>query len=166
MPGCAAEASVLEDLQEIERELLLLARHHILPTSTHKQHGRTLDRSAYLLLSRIEAEGPMTIGQLADAFALDVSTVNRQAAAMLHADLVERIPDPDGGMARKLAVTQQGLQRLHADRDVVLRGLGQVLGNWSVEDRRCFADLLGRFNITCEAENGYPWPRPTRVSDQ
>ncbi|EIV95303.1 MarR family winged helix-turn-helix transcriptional regulator [Frankia sp. QA3] len=157
---------MLEDLQEIERELMLLARHHILPTSTHKQHGRTLDRSAYLLLSRIEAEGPMTIGQLADAFSLDVSTVNRQAAAMLQADLVERIPDPDGGLARKLAVTPRGLERLHADREIVLGTLGRLFEDWTLEDMRRLAEMLGRFNITCERENGNPWPRPTRVADR
>jgi predicted transcriptional regulator len=52
-------------------------------------HGR-LDRSACLLLSRIQAEGPMTIGGLSAAFGPDVSTLNRQTAAMLRAGIVER----------------------------------------------------------------------------
>ncbi|SNQ50200.1 Transcriptional regulator, MarR family [Frankia canadensis] len=154
-----------EDLQDVERELMLLARHHVLPSSTYKRSGRTLDRSAYLLLSRIEVEGPMSIGQLADAFALDVSTVNRQTAAMLQAGLVERIPDPDGGVARKLAITPDGLRRLHDDRGVVVGSLATILADWSDEDRRSLAEILGRFNIACERLNDYAWPRPARVGD-
>ncbi|MEV4803107.1 hypothetical protein AB0K18_24120 [Nonomuraea sp. NPDC049421] len=38
---------------------------HILVEDMH------LDRSAYLLLSRIRREGPMSIGQLSRAFGLD-----------------------------------------------------------------------------------------------
>lgn len=158
---------MLEDMQDVERELMLLSRHQVLPMSTRGRRSRTLDRSAYLLLSRIEVEGPMTIGQLADAFSLDVSTVNRQTAAMLHADLVERIPDPDGGMARKLAMTAEGRERLHADRELVLTGLSRLLDDWSQEDLRHFAEMIGRFNVACEKQEGHAWPRPSRtLSDQ
>ncbi|WP_127940829.1 MarR family transcriptional regulator [Nonomuraea polychroma] len=71
-----------------------------------------LERSSYILLRRLEADGPMSIGQLAQAFALDASTVNRQAAVLLRGGLAERIPDPEGGMARKLRVTEEGLRRV------------------------------------------------------
>lgn len=80
-------------LDQIEFETMLLGRYmHLL---TYRGSGR-LDRSAYILLSRIQAEGPLSISQLSDAFGLDTSTLNRQTAAMLRAGVVERIPDPEG----------------------------------------------------------------------
>ncbi|MCM3882415.1 MarR family winged helix-turn-helix transcriptional regulator [Frankia sp. R82] len=154
-----------DQLHAIERELMLLSRHHILPASNHRHGRRTLERSAYLLLSRIEVEGPMTLAQLAEAFSLDVSTVNRQTAAMVQAGLVERIPDPNGAMARRLAMTPEGRQRLQADRDIVLDALAKILTEWAGGDLRQLADVLGRFNLTCEREYDYVWPRPAPLSD-
>ncbi|MCP9948511.1 MarR family winged helix-turn-helix transcriptional regulator [Actinomadura madurae] len=70
--------------------------------------GGLLERSAYILLSRVRIEGPMSIRQLSEAFDLDPSTLNRQTSAMLRAGLVERIPDPEGGIARKFRITSEG----------------------------------------------------------
>lgn len=41
---------------------------------------------------RLEVQGPMSIGELSDAFGLDASTLNRQAAAVLRAVPAERVP--------------------------------------------------------------------------
>lgn len=125
-------------------------------------HGRewTLDRSAALLLSRLEAEGPMTISGLADALDLDISTVHRQVAAAMKASLIERIPDPDGGQARKHQPTKEGLDRLHEEftsRDVISQ---LVTKDWSAEDLETFLRLLTRFNQNLEALRDTRWPRP------
>ncbi|MEU3506033.1 MarR family transcriptional regulator, partial [Streptomyces hundungensis] len=94
---------------------MLLSRHQVL--ARRERDPERLDRSAYLLLCRIDTQGPMSIGQLADAFGLDTSTVNRQTAALLRCGLAERVMDPDGGMARKLRITDEGGRRLRADRE-------------------------------------------------
>ena len=108
-----------EEIGRIEQEMMTLGRHASLGAigdcARQPVAGR-LERSAYILMSRIEASGPLSIGQLADAFGLDTSTINRQTAAMLRAGLVERIPDPDGGLARKFRITPEGLTRLHHHR--------------------------------------------------
>ncbi|MGW4379032.1 MarR family winged helix-turn-helix transcriptional regulator [Kitasatospora sp. NPDC004531] len=148
-----------EELALIEREIMLLGRHQVLTAARVSSGPESLDRSAYTLLSRIETEGPLTIGQLAEAFGLDTSTVNRQTAAMLRAGLVDRIPDPDGGVARKLRITEDGLRRLHHDRDYSLRGLAKVVDDWSAEDLAAFAAILERFNRDIEKIQGRPWPR-------
>lgn len=119
-----------------------------------------MDRSAYLLLSRIELEGPMSIAQLSDAFGLDVSTLNRQTSAMLRADLVDRVADPDGGIARKFRITPVGRSRLHTERDRVVNGLGNVLADWTPEEVSAFTDALERFNSDIERRLGRVWPRP------
>ncbi|WP_147944274.1 MULTISPECIES: MarR family winged helix-turn-helix transcriptional regulator [Microbispora] len=132
----------------IEFETMLLGRH------------RHVDRSAYLLLSRIHVTGPMSIGQLNDAFGLDVSTLNRHTSALLRAGLVERIPDPEGGIARKFRLTEAGERWLGEEREKNVRGLEKVLADWTAEEVVTFAAYLRRFNTDIEHLAGRPWPRP------
>nr|WP_308344202.1 MarR family transcriptional regulator [Streptomyces sp. MK37H] len=171
-------------LERLERELMLVARCSVLTPRERKGQAtdpqdpttqpdtgtapRTepctptrLDRSGYLLLSRLDAEGAMTIGQLADAFQLDVSTVNRQTGALLRAGLVERIPDPGGGLARKLRVTPQGADRMAAERTCRQTDLSRLLESWTPEDVARFEDVLTRFNREVERQEGRAWPRET-----
>jgi DNA-binding MarR family transcriptional regulator len=145
-------------LERLERELTLVARHQVM--ARRDQVGGRLEKSAYLLLTRIDADGAMSIGQLAEAFALDTSTVNRQTAALLRAGLAERVADPDGGMARKLRITGTGKDRLAADRAFHIEGLGRVLAEWTPGEIEQFEDVLTRFNRSIEALEGREWPRP------
>ncbi|MET7466774.1 MarR family transcriptional regulator [Nonomuraea sp. NPDC005501] len=132
----------------IEYETMLLGRH------------RHIDRMAYILLSRVRLEGMMSIGQLSDAFGLDVSTLNRHTSALLRSGLVERIPDPDGGMARKFRLTGAGERYLDDERAKNVNGLEKVLVNWTPEEVATFAAYLRRFNTDVERLAGRPWPRP------
>ncbi|MFJ3583050.1 MarR family winged helix-turn-helix transcriptional regulator [Streptomyces sp. NPDC090127] len=144
----------------IEFEAMLVGRHsHLFDPRARGSTGR-LDRSAYVLLSRIEIDGPLSIGQLSDAFGLDTSTLNRQTAAMLKAGVVERIPDPDGGIARKFSITSEGRRRLDADRSANVHGLERVMEKWTAEEVADFATYLRRFNSDIERLEGRPWPRP------
>lgn len=78
----------------IEFETMLLSRHSYLQGPRPRSPQWQLDRSAYVLLTRLVMDGPMSVSQLRDAFGLDASTLRRQTSAMLRAGLVERIPDP------------------------------------------------------------------------
>ncbi|GAA1911895.1 MarR family winged helix-turn-helix transcriptional regulator [Streptantibioticus ferralitis] len=144
-------------LERLERELMLLSRHQVM--ARRERESERLERSAYLLLSRIDAQGPMSIGQLAEAFGLDTSTVNRQTAALLRVGLAERVPDPDGGMARKLRITEEGGRRLAADRDFNRSCLARVVADWSADEVRELEDVLVRLNRSVEALEGRLWPR-------
>ncbi|MFE3683182.1 MarR family winged helix-turn-helix transcriptional regulator [Streptomyces sp. NPDC059095] len=136
---------------------MLLSRHQVL--ARRERDPERLERSAYLLLSRIDTQGPMSIGQLAEAFGLDTSTVNRQTAALLRCGLAERVPCPDGGLARKLRITVEGTRRLEADREVNRSCLARVVADWSPEEIRELADVLVRLNRSAEALEGRHWPR-------
>jgi DNA-binding MarR family transcriptional regulator len=142
-------------LDHIERELTLVSRHQLATTARG-----VLERSAYLLLSRIDATGPMTARELADALQLEISTVTRQVGAMLRDDLVERIPDPAGGPARRLRITPTGATRLAADRERYRTGLGRVIADWPDADRADLYRLLRALNERIETLQGTPWPRP------
>ncbi|MFH8365587.1 MarR family winged helix-turn-helix transcriptional regulator [Streptomyces sp. NPDC018031] len=147
-------------LERLERELMLLARCHVMtPRERRSDRPYQLERSAYVLLSRLDAEGPMSIGRLAEAFQLDVSTVNRQTAGLLRLGLLERIPDPDGGLARKLRMTEVGAKRLAADRTLRRDGLGRILADWTPDELADFEAALTRFNRVVEEYEGRDWPR-------
>lgn len=134
----------------IEYETMLLGQH------------RHLDRSAYILLSRIRMEGMMSIGQLSEAFGLDVSTLNRHTSSLLRAGLAERIPDPEGGIARKFRLTEAGERHLDCERARNIDGLEMVLTDWTADEVMAFAAFLKRFNTDIERLGGRPWPRPER----
>jgi len=142
----------------VEFEHMVLGRHQLSSTTRRHQEGR-LERSAYIMLSRIEMQGPMSIGQLSDAFQLDASTVNRQTAHAMRAGLLERIPDPEGGMARKFRLTEEGERRLREERDTHVKDLDRVFEDWSAEDVETFARYLQHFNTSVERITGRPWPR-------
>lgn len=144
----------------IDFETMVLGRHLTLHNPRPRRSGGQLDRSAYTLLSRIRVGGPMSIGQLSDALALDTSTLHRQTTAMLNTGLVERIPDPDGGMARKFRITPQGQELLDAERAANIAAIEKVMENWSADDVAAFADYLRRFNTDIEQLDGRAWPRP------
>ncbi|MBO1333687.1 MarR family winged helix-turn-helix transcriptional regulator [Streptomyces sp. VRA16 Mangrove soil] len=139
---------------------MLLSRHGYLFGSRARSERWHLDRSAYILLSRIQMDGPMSIGQLSDAFGLDASTLNRQTAAMMREGLVERIPDPEGGVARKFRITRDGAAALDADRGLNLEVISGLLDEWTPEEIAGFATSLERLNRAIERLEGRPWPRP------
>ncbi|MFQ6329090.1 MarR family winged helix-turn-helix transcriptional regulator [Nocardia sp. CWNU-33] len=143
--------------QLIEFETMLLGRYSL----ASRRGLLRLDRSAYTLLCRLRGEGPMSIGQLSDALGLEASTLRRQTAAMMRDGLIERIPAPDGGMARRFRVTPEGEQRLDSDRADSVRALDDIMASWSPEDVATFAAYLERFNTDIERYHGRPWPRLT-----
>src|ERR1700754_2745199 len=130
----------------VEYETMLLGRHLHLAAPPTTQGGRTMERRAYR--------------QLSDAFGLDPSTLNRQTSAVLRAGLVDRIPDPDGGMARKFRITAEGERRLEQERGASVRRMEEVMADWDPEDVATFARYLQRFNTGIERVSGRPWPRP------
>ncbi len=140
-------------------EHMLLSRGALQGTPAH---GRdfAIDRSATVLLARLEASGPMSVGELADAFGLDVSTVHRQVAAAMKAGLIERLPDPAGGPARKHRPTPLGSERLHEEFTGRTQAVERVTAEWSDDDVAQLTMLLRRFNEDAEAVRGQPWPRP------
>ncbi|WP_280238603.1 MarR family winged helix-turn-helix transcriptional regulator [Nocardia abscessus] len=142
----------------VEFETMLLGRHS-LSAKTRRGSGH-LDRSAYTVLSRLRVQGPMSVGELSEAFGLDTSTLHRQTTAMRKAGLIERIPDPDGGMARKFRITTEGGRQLDAERAYNVHALETVLADWTAEDVAAFAGFLQRFNTDIERIDKRPWPRP------
>lgn len=144
----------------IEYESLVFSRHLAELPGRARRAGGVLDQSAYTLLSILEVGGPASIGDLVTITGLDASTLNRQTAALLRAGYADRIPDPDGGVARKFRITEHGERVLGEERRASRRVLTESIADWDDVDRERFAALLTRLNRAVEARSGRSWPRP------
>lgn len=147
------ENSVLE---RMEYELMLFSRYYLRP-----QHGADglLDRSAFVLLSRLENVSPMTLKELAATLRLDGSTVHRQVAALLRPELLTYAAHDGGELARRVTPTAAGRAALEQTRDTYAQGIDRVIFEWSAAKRAQFVGLLQDFNQSVEELEGSPWPR-------
>src|SRR5690606_24312183 len=68
----------------------------------------SMDRAAYLLLSRLDQDGPTGVKALAAGMGIDSSTVTRQVAPLVESGLVKRSSDPHDGRAVVLRLSARG----------------------------------------------------------
>jgi DNA-binding MarR family transcriptional regulator len=106
----------------------------------------SMDRAAYLLLNRLDGEGPMGVKALAASMGIDSSTVTRQVAPLVDTGLVKRTSHPEDGRAVVLQLSPRGQARLEEVRSSRRELMAQVTDGWTEEDRDAFCTLLTRFN--------------------
>ncbi|MFF8696374.1 MarR family winged helix-turn-helix transcriptional regulator [Streptomyces sp. NPDC015144] len=147
---------------DLERELTLMSRHFI--ASRGPRIGQSLDRSAYVLLTRLETGEPLTLKELAHTFQADVSTINRQVGTMLKHGLVERLDATTRGSARRFRPTPLGLERLEADRAISRAGAARLIeeAGWDGERTQQFLTLVIEFNHGIEQLEGLAWAGSSR----
>lgn len=133
-------------IADIEYEQMLLSRF----TVAQHRAGDGLDRSVYLLMSRIATQGPMSISELSMAFRLDASTLQRQTTVAVRDGFLERILDPAGSAARKFSLTTLGEARLREVSEHSVSALERILADWPDADVNKFAELMHRFNVSIE----------------
>ncbi|WP_251021494.1 MarR family winged helix-turn-helix transcriptional regulator [Streptomyces sp. ISL-98] len=115
------------------------------------QVRNSMDRAAYLLLNRLDQEGPMGVKALAAGMGIDSSTVTRQVAPLVDTGLVKRTSHPEDGRAVVLQLSPRGQARLDEVRSSRRELMAQVTEGWSPEERDSFCTLLTRFNSALSA---------------
>ncbi|WP_327034518.1 MarR family transcriptional regulator [Micromonospora ureilytica] len=134
-------------LGRIETEVALLMRFgEATRRATGTAEHRVLDRAAYVILRHLADAGPQNVSALAARLNLDGSTVTRQVSALQRDGLITRTPDPSDGRGTVISPTAAGLQRMAAVQAARTRLYGDMLADWSTEDRSTLAALLGRLN--------------------
>ena len=138
------------DNDQIEQQLFKLLRR------TNAIHVQTssgeieLERSAYAILCLLADEGPQRLGNIANAFRLDPSTITRQVQAVERIGLVEKASDPLDRRATLLYLTAHGTQAVETARAHRRRMLDAILVDWTAEERGQFLRALQRFNDTMD----------------
>lgn len=147
-----------DSVSELVYENMLLSR-YALQGAPPQSRREALDRSSTVLLARLQAGGPMSVAELAQSFGLDISTVHRQVAAAMKSGLIERIKDPEGGVAKKHQPTEEGVHRLAEELEARRESYQRFIADWPQEDVTALARLTRRFNESVEATLGHSWPR-------
>jgi DNA-binding MarR family transcriptional regulator len=115
------------------------------------QVRNSMDRAAYLLLNRLDKEGPMGVKALAASMGIDSSTVTRQVAPLVDTGLVKRTSHPEDGRAVVLQLSPRGEARLNEVRSSRRDLMAELTDEWSPEERESFCTLLTRFNSALSA---------------
>lgn len=115
------------------------------------QVRNSMDRAAYLLLNRLDKEGPMGVKALAASMGIDSSTVTRQVAPLVDTGLVKRTSHPEDGRAVVLQLSPRGLSRLEEVRSSRRQLMAELTQDWQPEEREVFCSLLTRFNHALSA---------------
>ncbi|MBU7596665.1 MarR family transcriptional regulator [Streptomyces sp. P38-E01] len=110
------------------------------------QARNSMDRAAYLLLNRLEQDGPTGVKALAAAMGIDSSTVTRQVAPLVDSGLVKRTSHPADGRAVVLELSPRGAHRLSEVRASRRDLMALLTKEWTPEEREVFCGLLTRFN--------------------
>jgi len=112
----------------------------------HRMYGQAHpDGLDFGLLFKLGKAGPMRASDLAERLCAAPSTVSRQVAALVKADLVERRADPHDGRASILVPTEAGLRKL--DELIAMRGrvFAPLLADLSDDERAQFLRYLDSF---------------------
>ncbi|RVU19661.1 MarR family transcriptional regulator [Streptomyces antnestii] len=115
------------------------------------QVRNSMDRAAYLLLNRLDKEGPMGVKALAASMGIDSSTVTRQVAPLVDTGLVKRTSHPEDGRAVVLQLSPRGLARLEDVRTSRRSLMAELTQDWTPQEREQFCALLTRFNVALSA---------------
>ncbi|MEU4927954.1 MarR family transcriptional regulator [Streptomyces yokosukanensis] len=124
------------------------------------QVRNSMDRAAYLLLNRLDKEGPMGVKALAASMGIDSSTVTRQVAPLVDSGLVKRTSHPEDGRAVVLQLSPRGCTRLEEVRSSRRQLMAELTQDWAPEEREDFCTLLTRFNHALSARMTVPGPGP------
>jgi DNA-binding MarR family transcriptional regulator len=135
-------------MSEIDRAFMVLGRRANLPR-THELYARRagidLERSAVLVLARLDDEGAIRPSDLARLVGVEPSTITRQVQDLERRALVSKRPDPSDGRSCVVQLTEAGHETLLRYRAARRQVLEQAMAAWDPDDLATFADGLDRF---------------------
>jgi DNA-binding MarR family transcriptional regulator len=140
---------------EIERAAFQLrrlwAKPHLLQRLREQcgEGGRPIQLSSLLVIHAIAGhgggQGEVTVGAVADYLDIDPSTASRLVGHAIDAGFVSRSPSPVDARRAHLRLTESGDRVRTLTDDFRRRFIAQLVSDWTDDERRVFAGLLGRF---------------------
>jgi DNA-binding MarR family transcriptional regulator len=109
-----------------------------------KEAGVALDRALFPLLVRIGASGSLSVIDLAERVGRDHSTVSRQISKLAALNYVTRQHAPHDQRVREAVITASGRRVVKRISEARRKLLGQLLADWSLNDRDVLASLNRR----------------------
>jgi DNA-binding MarR family transcriptional regulator len=131
----------------IERELVHLARWL---EAAQRRQDYPMERASYLLLLRLETDGPQRVARLAASLGLDGSTVTRQLAALDANGWVTRHADPADARVTVVEATDEGLAAMADLRAHRTDRVGTLFAGWSADEQAELGRVLAHLNEVLE----------------
>jgi DNA-binding MarR family transcriptional regulator len=131
-----------DTFEKIEHEIALLVR---LTTALSPKLGE-LDRSGYILLSKLDNSNPLAINVIAEELKLDVSTASRQIARLEAKGFIKRFPDQKNGRTSLIEITLKGKEVFHRVKQARNNAYAEILRDWSHEELENLNTALARLN--------------------
>jgi DNA-binding MarR family transcriptional regulator len=135
------------DLDGVERALESLFRLN----ASRKVHalraaaaGVTISAPGFVLLRRVQEDGPLSLGEIARRTDMDPAAAGRQVRQLERDGLVERVASAGDGRVTNVSVTPAGREARRRISEVLDRHMEDVLDAWSPADRANLARLLTR----------------------
>ena len=147
-PVNAPETLHLGDLDRLQRaleQLLRLSASRRVHAKQAAAAGVVVSQPGYLLLRRIQEEGPLSLGDLARLTEMDPAAAGRQVRQLEDEGLVARSSSRGDGRVSLVSVTLKGVMVRQRIAEVLEGHMCDVLEKWSPRDRHQFAILLDRF---------------------
>ena len=136
-----------EELDAVERALERLLR----LSASRNVHARRaaaarvdISQPGFVLLRRLQEDGPMPVGELAQLTDMDPAAAGRQVRQLQARGLVATSTLPQDRRVTIVRVTPRGADARRRLADVGGRHMEDVLGAWSSRDRVTLARLLDR----------------------
>lgn len=150
----AREASVDADLVRIQESIAWLIR----LGEFHRFHrgeaggDPVLDRTAFLLLSRLAHGDAMTMGEIAELLDLTPSTTTRRVAPLADAGLIRRDRHPDSHRTVVVTITDAGRARVATVRRARVETLRETFRDWHPDELLTLAEAMDRLIGTLSTE--------------
>ncbi|NUU22177.1 MAG: winged helix DNA-binding protein [Streptomycetaceae bacterium] len=104
-----------------------------------------VSQPAVILLNRLQADGGLTIGELARRTHMDMSLVSRELRKLEADALVTRTTDARDGRVTRVGLTPKGRGIVRRLRNVRDRHIFEVLSAWSATELTALGELMTRF---------------------
>lgn len=104
-----------------------------------------LDLALADALSVLCQQGPMRMGELADALHITPASTTRAVSCLVAKGLVERVKSADDQRSIVVSATAEGVARNLTIAGRIQSGLSQILSEFDPTEQVLLADFLGRF---------------------
>ncbi|NUS95076.1 MAG: MarR family transcriptional regulator [Nocardia sp.] len=138
--------------QGILDELFLISR-ALRRSLAQPEEGRLLPGGISVLVN-LESTGPCRQVELADRIGISASAMSRHITELVADGYVLRNTDPRDGRAIRVEVSPAGHELLGRIRESRIRGLQEVLADWSVEDAEHAHQILSTLRGRLIARDG------------
>jgi DNA-binding MarR family transcriptional regulator len=96
---------------------------------------------------------PMTMGELSHTLEVPLSTATRLVDLLVKHDYVKRLSDPDDRRVVRVAMTETGIKIQRSMTAFLIDRLGQILSQFTPDERETMLKLVTKFCDLMESEN-------------